>query len=194
MAKSLEAATSHFGVWMLFSHFMINLCSQEMAMLCRLIDHVTVLGSRHPVRLYTCDLDCLRLEVQARGPERIIRNRFKIRQLREVRKSDKWAEDYHVWEFFETDDDLISMRKKYSAEFFQRFSMGYRNYEAGEWMAARDMFFTCHYSPKSDVGRRLVTSEADWPEDGPTVTLLHVMKHFDFVPPVEWLGHRELAF
>ena len=24
--------------------------------------------------------------------------------------------------------------------------MGFRNYEAGEWLVARDLFLTCHYS------------------------------------------------
>merc|ERR1719456_952146 len=150
-----------------------------MALVCRLIDHVTVKGSRKPIRLYTVDLDISKLEVQLRGPERIIKNRFKIRQLREIRKNEKWADDFNVWEAFRTDEDLQKMRSRFSIEFFQRFAMAYRNYEAGEWMAARDMLFTCHYSPKSDVGRLLVTSEANWPEDGPTLTLLHFMGQFD---------------
>merc|ERR1712087_810993 len=35
VSSRLEAATTQFGVWMLISHFMINLCTQEMAMHCR---------------------------------------------------------------------------------------------------------------------------------------------------------------
>ena len=31
-------------------------------------------------------------------------------------------------------------------EFFERFAVGVRNYEAGEWLVARDLFITCHYS------------------------------------------------
>jgi len=192
VASRLEAATIHYGTWILISHFMIGLCSQEMALLCRLIDHVTVKGSKHSVRLYTIDLDCTRLEVQWKAPERVIKNRFKIRQLREVRKNEKWNDDYNVWEVFETDEDIISMRALYTTEFFQRFSMAYRNYEAGEWMAARDMLFTCHYSPKSDVGRFMVTNEAEWPEDGPTVTLLNFMRQFDYSPPLLWPGYHDI--
>jgi len=192
VASRLEAATTQYGVWMLISHFMINLCTQEMALVCRLIDHVTVKGLRQPVRLYTIDLDCMKLDVVTKGPERVIKNRFKIRQLREAIKTEKWADDYNVCEAFETDEDLIKMRSKYSSEFFKRFSMAYRNYEAGEWMAARDMLFTCHYSPKSDVGRYMVTSEAEWPEDGPTVTLLHFMRQTHYCPLPDWPGYREL--
>merc|ERR1712060_207794 len=164
-----------------------------MALVCRLIDHVTVKGLRQPVRLYTIDLDSLALEVQQKRPEKVIRNRFKMRQLREIRKNEKWADDYNVCEAFESDEDLINMRFKYSMEFFKRFSMAYRNYEAGEWMASRDMFFTCHYSPKSDVGKYMVTNEADWPEDGPTVTLLHFMEQTHYIPPMDWPGYRELT-
>merc|ERR1712039_472875 len=191
VASRLEAATKQFGVWMLFSHFMISLCSQEMALVCRLIDHVTVKGSRKPVRLYTVDLDISQLEVQTRGPERIIKNRFKIRQLREVRKNEKWAEDYNSWDAFRTDDDLQKMRARFYNEFFQRFAMAYRNYEAGEWMAARDMLFTCFYQPKSNAGSYMVTCEEEWPKDGPTVTLLRFMQHYRFQPPSDWPGYRE---
>lgn len=192
VASQLEGATEHFGVWMLLSHFMIELCTREMGQLCRLIDHVVVRGSRHPLRLYTIDLDCMSLKVVLQGPERVIKNRFKIRQLREVRKTEKWADDYSVHDAFRTDEDLLTMRAQFSLEFFQRFSMAYRNYEAGEWKAARDMLLTCHYMPKSDAGRFVVTSEAEWPEDGPTLALLRFMRRTQYCPPKDWPGHRDL--
>merc|ERR550532_3691854 len=34
VASRLEAATTQFGVWILISHFMINLCSREMSVHC----------------------------------------------------------------------------------------------------------------------------------------------------------------
>merc|ERR1712190_340229 len=49
VAARLEAATNQFCVWILISHFMINLCSQDVGALCRLIDHVTVKGSKQPI-------------------------------------------------------------------------------------------------------------------------------------------------
>jgi len=193
VAARLENATKQFSVWILISHFMINLCSQEIALICRLIDHVTVKGSKQPVRLYTIDLDYMQLEVVHKSMDRVIKNRFKVRQVREVRKNEKWAEDHNVAEALEVDPDLVRMRSTYSAEFFQRFSMAYRNYEAGEWMVARDMLYTCHYSPKSSVGSCAATTEEEWPCDGPTTTLLCFMKQGHFTPPADWPGHRVLT-
>lgn len=193
VASRLEAATTQFGVWVLISHFMVGLCSPQMAALCRLIDHVTVKGSKQPVRLYTIDLDYMRLDVKALTPERAIKNRFKCRQLREVRKQEKLGDEYSVWEAFSREETLVRMRGTFQEEFFQRFSMAYRNYEAGEWMVARDMFFTCHYEPRECFGSSMLTTEDEWPVDGPTVTLLRFMRRHGFIPPAEWPGHRELA-
>lgn len=192
VASRLEAVTKIYGVHMLISHFMVHLCSQDLAFHCRLIDHVKVKGSKPPIRVYTIDLDSAAVQVVTKAPEPVTRNRFKIRQLREVRRNEKWMEDYYVWDMFNVDEDLISMRARYSNEFFHRFSMAYRNYEAGEWMAARDMLFTCHYKPKPNVGRFIVTSEAEWPEDGPTIMLLKFMRDFHYQPPDDWPGYREI--
>eukprot|EP00931_Biecheleriopsis_adriatica_P121080 TRINITY_DN9615_c0_g2_i1.p1 TRINITY_DN9615_c0_g2~~TRINITY_DN9615_c0_g2_i1.p1 ORF type:complete len:1000 (-),score=197.31 TRINITY_DN9615_c0_g2_i1:267-3266(-) len=193
VAARLEAATVQFKVWVLISHFMVNMCSLEVARSCRLIDHVTVKGSRIPVRLYTIDVDTSKLEVEYRGPERIIRNRFKIRQLREARKNEKWAEDYSVFMDMRKNPDISLMRSTFSDEFFQRFAFAYRNYEAGEWMAARDMLFACFYQPTCDMGKPFVDCEAEWPEDGPTVTLLKYMQRYDYIAPTGWQGYRELV-
>jgi len=198
VATRLEAAAGQFSVWLLMSHFIVELYNSEMASKCRLIDHVTVKGSRIPLRLYTLDLDALCLDVLPQSPvvngeDRTVKNRYKLRQLRELEKSRKWQDDYWVPDAFEADEDIRLMRRKFSPEFFRRFAMAYRNYEAGEWKASRDMLLTCHYAPKSNAGRCTICSEAAWPEDGPTVALLRFMGQFHYVHPVGWPGHRELA-
>jgi len=198
VSSRLQAATEQYNVWLLISHFMVSLCSPELAAHCRLIDHVTVKGSKQPIRLYTIDLDYLQLQVKKKTAVEMTKNRFKLRQLREVRKNEKWAEDFSVSEAFNSDEDLIAMRATYDPEFFLRFAMAFRNYEAGEWLVARDMLFTCHYSPDScqddsatDYPARV--SDGDWPVDGPTCTLLRFMRHTYFHPPSDWTGHRELT-
>jgi len=195
VASRLQAATEQFGVWVLISHFMIALCSKDVGQLCRLIDHVTVKGSKQPTRLYTLDIDYMQLQLEFKSMDKVIKNRFKVRQVRELRKNDKWAEDFNIGQIFAEDHDLVAMRRLYSSEFFQRFAMAYRNYEAGEWMVARDMFYTCHYSAVSSVESGLANSvtEKEWPNDGPTETLLHYMRLENYIAPPDWPGHRSLV-
>ena len=57
MASRLEAATKQFGVPLLISDDLYNICSNEMQVQLRCIDKVTVKGSIKPIALYTCDLD-----------------------------------------------------------------------------------------------------------------------------------------
>lgn len=192
VAALLDAAAGDLGVWLLMSHFMMSLCSKELAMLCRLIDHVMVKSARQPIRLFTIDLDYMNLAVTNKPPGKYIKNRFKIRQIREVWKQDKWAETYNVWDAFEHDEDLLLMRHCYTAEFFRRFATAYRNYETGNWRVARDLFFTCHYAPRRHVGNKPWVPKDEWPPDGPTQTLLAFMQKSDFKAPAEWPGYREL--
>merc|ERR1719487_2458857 len=90
MASRLEAATKQFGVWILISHFHVELCNTELAIHCRLIDHITVKGSKEPIRLHTIDLAHETLAIVEPSRERIVKNRFKVRQMREARKNEKW--------------------------------------------------------------------------------------------------------
>jgi len=192
VAALLEGATQDYSVWLLVSHFMMNLCSPEVCVLCRLIDHVMVKSARQPMRLFTIDLDYMALEVKVVAHRKLIRNRFKIRQIREIWKQDKWCDDYQVAEAFEMDEDVSTMRQLYSPEFFRRFATAYRNYEAGSWRVARDLFFTCYYEPRKDVGSKPWISEDEWPPDGPTQKLLRFMHEFEYKAPATWPGYREL--
>merc|ERR1719428_2501833 len=185
MASRLEAATKQFGVSILISHWLIELCTKELMKQCRLIDNVTVKGSKQPMRLYTIDLDFMSLAVEHKNLPELMKNLLKARQLRETRKMEKWADEYKVWEMFYTDVDLVKMRQKYILEFFQRFDMAYRNYEAGEWAVARDMLETTRFLLKGRGGEQM--------EDGPSTTLLTYMKEFDYQSPAGWPGYRELT-
>jgi hypothetical protein len=192
VAALLDAATADYDVWLLLSHCMMNLCSKELAMMCRLIDHVMVKAAAAPLRVFTIDLDYMSLQVQVKHGVKYVKNRFKIRQIREIWKMDKWHEDYNVWDDFDLDMDIKGMRGLYSAEFFRRFAAAYRNYETGNWRVARDLFFTCYYDPRRDVGSKPWIPEEEWPIDGPTRTLLKYMQKADFRAPTDWPGYRFL--
>merc|ERR1712070_1325683 len=64
MAARLEAATKQYGVMLLLSGDLIDVCSPQMQTYCRQIDRVTVKGSEHPMPLYTVDVDPELLEIE----------------------------------------------------------------------------------------------------------------------------------
>lgn len=57
MASRLEAATKQYGVALLISGNLHDICSEEIKKVCREVDTVTVKGSLIPIRLFTVDID-----------------------------------------------------------------------------------------------------------------------------------------
>ena len=57
MASRLEAATKQYGVPILVSGALHDIFTDEIKLLCREIDTVTVKGSIVPVRFFTVDMD-----------------------------------------------------------------------------------------------------------------------------------------
>lgn len=57
MASRLEAATKQYGVCLLLSEFHHEVLSPEIQKLCREVDTVTVKGSKHPIKLFTVDIE-----------------------------------------------------------------------------------------------------------------------------------------
>jgi len=189
IAHTLQQSTPCYGVNILFSHDVISRASPQLAVACRLIDQVKVKRAQEPMRLYTIDLDIARpIEHHQDRPKG---HRFKLKQLRDAKKAEKWADGYNMWEEFGEDHDIQMMRARYSPEFFKRFFTAYRNYECGEWLVARDMFYTCDFEPDYRTPGVHIT-EDKWPEDGPTKTLLKFMQQCDFVCPEDWPGYRDL--
>lgn len=181
IASRLEAATKQFGVSMLMSRALYELCSTAVCKRCRVVDRVMVKGSNIDIGLYVLDLDVMIVRVREPVYSNFIKNRYKVRQIREQMKLAKMASSYSVEEMFTEDQDIIDMRKRYTVEFLKKFDMAYRNYEAGEWAVAKDML----ESTKNMIGGS--------DEDGPSITLLSYMNEFDYVAPATWTGFRYLT-
>eukprot|EP00397_Hematodinium_sp_SG-2012_P003342 GEMP01003350.1.p1 GENE.GEMP01003350.1~~GEMP01003350.1.p1 ORF type:complete len:1014 (+),score=182.63 GEMP01003350.1:101-3142(+) len=180
MASRLEAATRQFGIFMLMSHLLHDLCSLPVCRRCRAVDRVMVKGSNIDIGLYTLDLDISITKVQQPTASRFVKNRYKVRQIREQMKLAKLTNTYSVEDFFDdANQEIAAMRNIYTPEFLKKFNMAYRNYEAGEWAVCKDMF--------ENAQTMLET------EDGPSTTLLAYMKEFNYIAPPTWAGFRELA-
>lgn len=77
---------------------------------------------------------------------------------------------------FQTDSDLIEMRKNFHQVFFDVFNDGFKQFIEGNWSRARKQF-------------RQVESIKRSP-DTPTKNLLEFMAKYDYVCPPDWKGYR----
>jgi class 3 adenylate cyclase len=183
MASRLEAVTQQYKVLILMSEPLAQLCSPEMSPYFRTIDHVTLKGGMSaPIRLHTVDLNAESLKTDYVLPKKG-KNPFELRMQREKAKAEKMQESFKVHTIFEKDPDLKKMRKDFPLRFFQLFSKGYLNYEAGEWDVARTVF--------QDTKKYLGVL------DGPSEALLSFMSIYGYdasrVQPKGWPGYRELT-
>jgi len=137
VALNVEGATHTYGVSLLVSQSVVELCCPEMASYCRLIDHVYIAGSILPLKLYSVDLDWTVLEVdESAKPIKVWSRRraMEARQFLEAEKAKKL--NLHILRLFEGDPDICAMRGRFTEEFFEIFKMGYHNYSEGEWQVA----------------------------------------------------------
>jgi len=194
-ASRLEAATKQFKINLLMSHFLIDQCSTQFRDCCRQIDRVYVKGSKKPVGLYTCDLatGIIRVVDMMSGidPKSFtVRRKYEVRQIREIKKSKKWADDYEAHRELLEDPEVIEMRRSFSKEFFQRFSMGFRNYINGVWPVAKQML---SITRNMIISRNAGSKYAHVMIDNPSDTLLQYMSAYDFEAPKDWKGVRALT-
>jgi class 3 adenylate cyclase len=180
MATRLEELTRVYEVANLCSGQFAENLSEDVRSLTRTLDSVRISGFKRRDTLHTLDLDAQALSVIAVGnlPPRV-HKKFKIRQLREQRKTKKEAGQYIVSSVFKSDMDISAMREKYTFDFLTKFHMAYQNYEAGEWTVARDML---------NVTAEMLPGNPD----GPSQVLLQFMDDNDFEVPYDWPGFRDI--
>ena len=188
MAARLEAATKQFGVPILISGALQNVCTPETKKHLRHIDRVTVKGSIQPIDLYTCDLDYNKLGIDKNEVDFSTKTAIEKKQIRmanRVKREDLRERAFNgsikLAKRFNTDKDVQAMRKPFTRDFEEKFSEGMENYISGNWSKARDAFeMTLKMLPNRE-------------KDGPSNTLLNFMSEFGFRAPHDWRGFRELT-
>jgi len=190
MAENLETATKQYGCPILMSEAVIQLMTEDIAEECRLIDHVRLSGSTNSFKLYTCDLNDEALEVERSSipvqatsssnlnQQALKANKYRQRQELQKIKAQRWNDDFKMHSMFSSDPDFLTMRAKFTHEFYSRFDMAYHNYEAGEWAMAKEML---------EATRFMLATE-----DGPSAALLRFMKNYNWEAPAGWPGYRVL--
>lgn len=179
IASRLEAATKQYGVPVLISNAVWEMCSNEMRRRMREIDKVTVKGSKNPLGLYTVDMNTENLEEKeekAAKAKNLKEHKAKKEKLITALENDEGK----CIVFIESDETLVKMlTANYDYKgFYDVFHSGIEDYLGGKWTEAREKF-----------KEGLLTK----PNDGPTITLMNFMETLGFKAPVDWKGYRELT-
>jgi len=184
IAESTLVATRLYGVSVMATGDVMQLCSQPVAEKCRLIDRLMVKGSRVALDVFCIDLSNRFIGVEGPRaswiPNFNSRQRYKCRQVLEAGKTLKWMDDVHMVQYFSGSLAVNTTRMPFTREFMEIFKMGYRNYVEGEWHTAKRIL--------------LNTQQMLGFQDGPSAALLRYMgaKPFYFVAPVNWAGVHTL--
>ncbi|OMJ82972.1 hypothetical protein SteCoe_16183 [Stentor coeruleus] len=180
MASRLEAATKQFGVHILLSSLLYEICSQTTRSKLRRIDKVTVKGSKQPIELYTCDVFPNLLKPMPESKEKVNMKRVRVmgRIARKKMREKTMKGEYNVYEMWEDDDDLIIMRSAVSKAFLKEFSIALQDYLDGKWTEAK-------------AGFQRAQDLKEGP-DGPCQVLLDFINSEGGIAPANWPGYREL--
>lgn len=148
--------------------------SREAQRFCRKIDVVTVKGSAVAMPIYTYDTHQNQEFPQLTTPK------FACLDINDVLKKQAEAYDSSVWE---SDGDLIQLRKLVTPEFMMAFKTGIDHYLNGRWQTARE---------KLEEADKLILA-SDSGGDGPSRTILKYMEAKNFECPSDWQGYRPLT-
>lgn len=143
MASRLEAATKQYGVPLLISGALHDIFTDDIKLLCREIDTVTVKGSIQPVRFFTVDMD---FEGLSSKKDRMTGKAIKEkRQIRDKEKKLIMSKLFSggrktTWDLYSRDKDFKELRRHYDRVFTKKFNEAYRKYISGDWATAEDLF------------------------------------------------------
>lgn len=178
MSSRLEAATKQYGVSILISGDLYDLLSKELQEICRMIDIVTVKGSKKPIKLYTVDVN---LNLRPSNKEQPNINLSENRKIFEEKKQKFYAKVKETGSIGNLIMDkncfkeLLNLNRPSS--FKKIFASALDNYINGDWEKG-----------KKYINRAL---ELD-PSDGPSKVIFGFLNKHNFKPPPDWKGFREL--
>lgn len=171
ISSRLETAAKFYQVELLISGVLYNLLSPEMQIVCRKIDIVMVKGSKHPIELYTIDLNPDKLSLKSNT---LNKNNFSRKEeIKKFVKNREFVCSYYLKKA--SFEELLDTRL--TDDFYDWFEDGLSCYIKGDWKEAKKCFIEC-----MDIEET----------DGPTKSLFDYMQKYDFIAPSNWSGVREL--
>lgn len=180
MASRLEAATKQYGVPLLISNDLHRVLSKKTQRYCREIDRVTVKGSKKPTGLYTIDVDIgVLIPSEEKGyTKRELKEKHKLAKSNIMESVFSEEDGIKASSLFDIDKDLLKMTENVFGVFRNTFSEAFDNYVKGDWGACKSKLDLC-------FNQR--------PEDGPSMTLMGVLKESNYMAPTDWQGFRVLT-
>lgn len=185
LASRLEAATKQFGVPILISGEIYNYCSDNFKKKLRKIDVVTVKGSIQPIELFTIDLvyDNLKIsqnEVLALQGIDKKRKKYQDRIDKEKFRQKINQNKVHPYKFFYKNKEISDMRSPFTDHFYEVWEEGFNYYISGKWKEALNLF---------NITLNMINGRID----GPSNTLIEIIKNNNEEAPPNWKGYRELT-
>lgn len=184
MASRLEAATKQFGVSLLVSDRVFDCLSLGVAAYLRCIDVVTVKGSEAPVSLYTFDghFDAVSMST-APLPAKFVgiekkSHKYKQRLAKGMFLESIFEEKVLVSDLIDQNPLIKLVREKYTHYFYEAWKVGFQDYLDGRWKEALSCFVDC---------LKIID------DDGPTKSLIDVIRASNGQAPPGWKGVRPLA-
>lgn len=115
--------------------------TDEIKMLCREIDTVTVKGSIVPVKFFTVDIDVEHLKEKKDSMHTFShQDRKKLRDKEKKLLLDRILKGKQsTWDLYARDNDFKSLRNSYDRHFTKKFTEAYRRYIQGDWATAEDL-------------------------------------------------------
>jgi class 3 adenylate cyclase len=177
MASRLQTFTKIYGCDAILSEMLVKTLSVPVAKLCRCIDRVQVIDAEvtEPFKLYTIDMDDSLLNITPLKEK--AKERMRARYERQKRRTTRWQEDFKMSLFVLEDEDIVTMRSRFTSTFFSRFQEALFDYENGKWEQAYKGFEKTRFYTEGI-------------EDGPSVALMRFLKHNNRQAPQDWSGYH----
>lgn len=197
-ASKLEEYTKEYGVIMVLSDEYVNYLSNEAFQSIRCIDCFKDESNKNR-KYYTLDLDTSELEIEKEINESNIDQMSKYLEKRKERKETlKLIKEGKVdwWTEFEKNQDFINSRKKYTKQFYEKYNLGLKNFQEGNFLKAKLNFLSAEHELNGMKNEELLISHKNEDEliekikDGPIKNFIEFMKEHKFIAPRNWDGYR----
>ena len=183
LSDEFEASTKLFGTPLLMSGHVYDLMTDATKLKCRQMDTVKIPGAEGIFRLYTCDIDYDLIEVESEKKKELSGDQKKLKRVKARLRRDRekvkmFDGTFKLVNLFEVDEDLKIMREPFTDKFYEVYNDAFKDYTEGNWQDARSKL-------------EEMESIRGTP-DGPSLSLLTVMRAHDFNAPADWEGWRDL--